>query len=60
MNWPDIASHLEFPDPFDPENRPDIVTGVESDAPTRSGDYDASLTEQYHYVSIGAEHHKKG
>ena len=44
-NWPDIVSHIEFPDPFDLENCPDIVSGVESDAPTRSGDYDASLTE---------------
>ena len=43
--WVDVASHIEFPDPFDPENCPDIVSGVESDAPTRSGDYDASLTE---------------
>ena len=43
--WVDIASHIEFPDPFDPENCPDIVSGAESDASTRSGDYDASLTE---------------
>ena len=42
--WVDVASHIEFPDPFDPENCPDIVSGVESDAPTRSGDYDASWT----------------
>lgn len=45
FEWVDVASHIEFPDPFDPENCPDIVFGVESDAPTRSGDYDASLTE---------------
>ena len=35
----------EWVDVFDPESWTDIVSGVESDAPTRSGDYDASLTE---------------
>ena len=45
FEWFDMASGIEFHDPFDPENCPDIVSGVESDAPTRSGDYDASLTE---------------
>ena len=44
-NWPDMASHIEFHDPFDPESWTDIVSGAESDASTRSGDYDASLTE---------------
>ena len=44
-NWPDMASHIEFHDPFDPESWTDIVSGAESDASTRSDDYDASLTE---------------
>ena len=46
--WFDVASGVEFHDPFDPENWPDAASGVESDASTRSDDYDASLTEQYH------------
>ena len=43
--WFDVASGVEFHDPFDPENWPDAASGVESDASTRSDDYDASLTE---------------
>ena len=45
FEWFDMASGIEFHDPFDPESWTDIMSGVESDAPTRSGDYDASLTE---------------
>ena len=80
--WFDVASNVEFHDPFDPENLPDAVSSAEGkdsfsssdssdavssapydydfnpagtdysydpmndfDTPTRSGDYDASLTE---------------
>lgn len=45
FEWFDMASGIEFHDPFDPESWTDIVSGAESDASTRSGDYDASLTE---------------
>ena len=45
FEWFDMASGIEFHDPFDPESWTDIVSGAESDAPTRSDDYDASLTE---------------
>ena len=45
FEWFDMASGIEFHDPFDPESWTDIVSGSESDASTRSGDYDASLTE---------------
>ena len=45
FEWFDMASGIEFHDPFGPENWPDAASGVESDASTRSDDYDASLTE---------------
>ena len=45
FEWFDMASGIEFHDPFDPKSWTDIVSGAESDASTRSGDYDASLTE---------------
>ena len=45
FEWFDMASGIEFHDPFDPESWTDIVSGAESDASTRSDDYDASLTE---------------
>lgn len=32
--WFDVASNVEFHDPFDPENWPDTVSGAEIDAPT--------------------------